>query len=203
LVLGMECRGRWRFPFLAYPRRKNRSALCQSPWPGHALWPPRRRCSNYLAFASVFSLIGDPPRRLYVNNVVRICIDTQIGFRIQRAHVIEMEMCCRASTSLLTKFAAVVNRALQFLPVRGHAQVARWVLPVPHSPITTAGSPRQGRPIYRLGWGQMEGSKRGHFRVAKSDIVGKFSMNVFRSSSSPVDCTQGSNSRAEDTNSRQ
>jgi len=110
-----------------------------TPWPGHALWPPRRRRSIYLEFASVFSLIGGPPRRLHVNNVVRICIDTQIGFLIQRAHVMEMEMCCRASTSLLTKFAAVVNRALQFLPARGHAQVARWVLPVPHSPITTTG----------------------------------------------------------------
>jgi hypothetical protein len=138
-VLGMECGGRWHFAFLAYPRRKNRRALCQSPWPGHALWPQRRRWSNYLEFASVFSLIGGPPRRLHVNNVVRICIDTQIGFLIQRAHVMEMEMCCRASTSLLTKFAAVVNRALQFLRARGHAQIARWVLPVPHSPITTTG----------------------------------------------------------------
>src|ERR1700758_4226028 len=40
LVLGMECRGSGHFPSLAYPRRKNlEMALCQSPWPGHALWP--------------------------------------------------------------------------------------------------------------------------------------------------------------------
>jgi len=31
-----------------------------------------------------FSLIGGPPRRLHVNNVVRICIDTQIGFLFGR-----------------------------------------------------------------------------------------------------------------------
>jgi hypothetical protein len=118
-VLGMECGGRWHFAFLAYPRRKNRRALCQSPWPGHALWPQRRRWSNYLEFASVFFIDRRPTTSFTCKQRGENLHGHSNRLPIQRAHVIKMEMCCRASTSLLTKFAAVVNRALQFLPARG------------------------------------------------------------------------------------
>ena len=52
-------------------------------------------------------------------------------------------VCCLASTSSLTRVAAVVKRTRRFCrQAATHSPVAKWVLPVPHSPINTTGSAR-------------------------------------------------------------